>query len=506
MSKPGHSSLTARQVKKASRDAKRMKAAWATVRKRVRNNEGTWVILNLAISLYGFSQGTLWRWAARGCPWKSNGECLRTWQPGDTFNGRLLTYYLESELRAIKRSMEKRALVVSAPPERCAGEDRQGEAGPRAAYTNAKSRVLLLKEASAVLGIKPLTLRTKWKRYGLAKQHTRAKCNDGRFHRVLGFLESDLKARAALTQVPADRITCKEAGALLLMAAAAVRNWCHVDNPYTQKRIGYIEQPVWTNGQCQNTFLLLRSDVEAIHAVLVQEGPLLHVNEEGVWLTRRQAEKRYGQTEATIIGDRDAGHLHAKQERAHDKWIHRSKGKGWRWKYLDASLQKRYGEPRGPLPLAKGSTAKPSDTATGAHAGAGLPIASDQTANDKDPAEWPPNVAAHAHAASGQATDANGRVRDGAVPENQPGDEASPRDELSTTPGRPAKSPADNPWADQAISGKVACQMTGFTPSQLSKLCRPGGPVRYERRGRRLKVHAADLARYIEVRETANES
>jgi hypothetical protein len=51
------------------------------------------------------------------------------------------------------------------------------------------------------------------------------------------------------------------------------------------------------------------------------------------------------------------------------------------------------------------------------------------------------------------------------------------------------------------ISGKEACMLTGLAPSALSKLCRPGGPIRYCRRGRRLRVHAADLARYIAARE-----
>jgi hypothetical protein len=60
------------------------------------------------------------------------------------------------------------------------------------------------------------------------------------------------------------------------------------------------------------------------------------------------------------------------------------------------------------------------------------------------------------------------------------------------------------PW-DSFISGKEACRLTAFSPSQVSKLCKPNGPIRYERRGRRLRVHAGDLARYLSERDEAAE-
>jgi hypothetical protein len=52
--------------------------------------------------------------------------------------------------------------------------------------------------------------------------------------------------------------------------------------------------------------------------------------------------------------------------------------------------------------------------------------------------------------------------------------------------------------ADGYISGAVACATFAILAPTLSKLCHPGGPIRYRRpTPRRLLVHAADLGRYL---------
>lgn len=43
---------------------------------------------------------------------------------------------------------------------------------------------------------------------------------------------------------------------------------------------------------------------------------------------------------------------------------------------------------------------------------------------------------------------------------------------------------------------KVAAALTAMSLSKISKLCQPGGPVRYRRSGNRLDVHLGDLADY----------
>jgi hypothetical protein len=55
------------------------------------------------------------------------------------------------------------------------------------------------------------------------------------------------------------------------------------------------------------------------------------------------------------------------------------------------------------------------------------------------------------------------------------------------------------------ITGKQACLLTGMSPTEITRICQPGGPVRYERQGRRLKLHARDLADYLEQRDTVDE-
>ncbi len=57
--------------------------------------------------------------------------------------------------------------------------------------------------------------------------------------------------------------------------------------------------------------------------------------------------------------------------------------------------------------------------------------------------------------------------------------------------------------ADEAhlVPAKQAATVTGILLSHLSKICRPGGPLRYERRGNRLLVNLADLAKYLLARD-----
>jgi len=58
--------------------------------------------------------------------------------------------------------------------------------------------------------------------------------------------------------------------------------------------------------------------------------------------------------------------------------------------------------------------------------------------------------------------------------------------------------------AESFITATEAKAFTGMSLSALSKLCREGGPVRFRRpAGRRLEIHAADLARYLTEREAA---
>jgi hypothetical protein len=48
------------------------------------------------------------------------------------------------------------------------------------------------------------------------------------------------------------------------------------------------------------------------------------------------------------------------------------------------------------------------------------------------------------------------------------------------------------------ITATDAARLTGKSYPSLSQLCRPAGPVRYWRpSGRRLMIHAADLARWM---------
>jgi len=54
--------------------------------------------------------------------------------------------------------------------------------------------------------------------------------------------------------------------------------------------------------------------------------------------------------------------------------------------------------------------------------------------------------------------------------------------------------------SNDLITGKEACALSGILPSALSKICRPGGPIYYERKGRRLKVSAKSLAEYVSER------
>jgi hypothetical protein len=55
---------------------------------------------------------------------------------------------------------------------------------------------------------------------------------------------------------------------------------------------------------------------------------------------------------------------------------------------------------------------------------------------------------------------------------------------------------------DGYVPAKLVAAMTAWSLSQLSKLCRKGGPVRFRRPGgNRLEIHAADMARHINQRE-----
>jgi hypothetical protein len=72
----------------------------------------------------------------------------------------------------------------------------------------------------------------------------------------------------------------------------------------------------------------------------------------------------------------------------------------------------------------------------------------------------------------------------------------------------PNEAPVPNTAAptedDNYITAVEAATFTGMRLPTLSKLCKPGGPVRYYRPAHNsLRVHAADLSRYIQSRERA---
>jgi hypothetical protein len=51
---------------------------------------------------------------------------------------------------------------------------------------------------------------------------------------------------------------------------------------------------------------------------------------------------------------------------------------------------------------------------------------------------------------------------------------------------------------DVYITGKQAVGFTGLSWTDLTRICQPGGDVRFRRKGRRLKVHLGDFARWLE--------
>jgi hypothetical protein len=77
-----------------------------------------------------------------------------------------------------------------------------------------------------------------------------------------------------------------------------------------------------------------------------------------------------------------------------------------------------------------------------------------------------------------------------------------PETTLERATAAPEDRPTDKaPVADDGeyITAKQAAAMTALSMSHLSKLCKTGGPVRFQRPARnRLLIHSADLARYME--------
>jgi hypothetical protein len=95
--------------------------------------------------------------------------------------------------------------------------------------------------------------------------------------------------------------------------------------------------------------------------------------------------------------------------------------------------------------------------------------------------------------------------------EAQGGDGAAKSGQPDVPPGNLTPNPSTGSdggaeWEAAKVSGDYctgseACRITAMQPSALSKLCRPGGLVRYVRRGRRLQVHLKDLLRYMNERD-----
>jgi hypothetical protein len=88
-----------------------------------------------------------------------------------------------------------------------------------------------------------------------------------------------------------------------------------------------------------------------------------------------------------------------------------------------------------------------------------------------------------------------------------PGQKPPPVEAGSACPSAPSDTSPPAAVEDDAgyITGKQACRMTGMTPTEVTRLCREGGPVRFKRHGRRLKVNAVDLARYLDERDGVGE-
>jgi hypothetical protein len=85
--------------------------------------------------------------------------------------------------------------------------------------------------------------------------------------------------------------------------------------------------------------------------------------------------------------------------------------------------------------------------------------------------------------------------REWVIPPNRNGKQRS----LPTS--APQRDPATES-TESFISAKEGFAMTGIYIQNLSRLCRPGGPIRYRRpAGNRLEIHAGDLAAYAARRK-----